>query len=130
MRRQDPPMVSMGGFPAGLNNRAADNAGPKNEAGAPIALRDAVNVSLRNDLMESKTLDVNRTVGIIASNVSQYYERKPMEDFEYLADEAVPSTWVMVLALIIGFGASIWMGIYFHQNECFEGRGTRFRRRF
>ena len=91
---------------------------------------DIINVSLRNDLMESKTLDVNRTVGIIASNVSQYYERKPLEDFEYLADEAVPSTWVMVLALIIGFGASIWMGIYFHQNECFEGRGTRFRRRF
>lgn len=42
-------MVGMGGFPAGLNNRAADTAGPKNEAGAPIALREAVNVSLHND---------------------------------------------------------------------------------
>lgn len=42
-------MVGMGGFTAGLNNRADDTAGPKNEAGAPIALRDAVNVSLHND---------------------------------------------------------------------------------
>lgn len=49
MRRQDPPMVSMGGFPAGLNNRAADNAGPVNEGGAPTSLREAVNVSLAND---------------------------------------------------------------------------------
>ena len=42
-------MVGMGGFTAGLNNRADDTAGPKNEAGAPIALRGAVNVSLHND---------------------------------------------------------------------------------
>ena len=42
-------MVGMGGFPAGLNNRAADTAGPENDAGAPIALREAVNVSLHND---------------------------------------------------------------------------------
>jgi len=42
-------MISMGGFPAGLNNRAADTAGPENDAGAPIALREAVNVSLHND---------------------------------------------------------------------------------
>jgi len=49
VRRQDPPMVGMGGFPAGLNNRAADTAGPENDAGAPIALREAVNVSLHND---------------------------------------------------------------------------------
>ena len=49
MRRQDPPMESMIGFPAGLNNRADDTASPKSEAGAPIALREAVNVSLHND---------------------------------------------------------------------------------
>ena len=29
-------MVGMGGFTAGLNNRADDTAGPKNEAGAPM----------------------------------------------------------------------------------------------
>lgn len=49
MRRQDPPTVRTGGYPAGLNNRADDTAGPKNEAGAPVALREAVNVSLHND---------------------------------------------------------------------------------
>jgi hypothetical protein len=89
------------------------------------AKHDIINISLRNDLIQSKTLDAKRTVSIIASNITQYYERKPMKDFEYLADEAVPSLWVMIVALIVGLGASIWMGIYFHQNECFEGNGIR-----
>lgn len=39
----------LGPFPAGLNNRAAETAGPVNENGAQTALREAVNVSLRND---------------------------------------------------------------------------------
>jgi len=42
-------MVGMGGFPAGLNNRAADTAGPVNDNGAQTSLREAVNVSLHND---------------------------------------------------------------------------------
>jgi hypothetical protein len=92
------------------------------------AKHDIINVALRNDLVESKTLDINRTVAIVANNISQHYERRPMADFEYLADEAVPPLWVMIFALVIGTGAAIWMGIYFHQNVCFEGSGIRRRR--
>lgn len=39
----------LGPFPAGLNNRADDTAGPVNDNGVQTSLREAVNVSLRND---------------------------------------------------------------------------------
>lgn len=83
---------------------------------------DIINVSLRGDLQESKVLDAERTIGIITHNIATNYVRKPMADFEYLAEEAVPPMWVMILALILGTGASVGLGIYFRDNVCFEGR--------
>lgn len=42
----DGALIRLGGFPAGLNNRARETEGPLDDNGTPNALRDAVNVSL------------------------------------------------------------------------------------
>lgn len=42
----DDALFRLGGFPAGLNNRASDTEGTRDDNGTPIALREAVNVSL------------------------------------------------------------------------------------
>lgn len=43
---RDDELMRLGGFPAGLNNRAGSTNGPTDENGGQIALREAVNVSL------------------------------------------------------------------------------------
>lgn len=42
----DKELFRLGGFPEGLNNRAKGTEGPTDDNGVPIALREAVNVSL------------------------------------------------------------------------------------
>lgn len=46
---RDDQLVRWQGFPAGLNNRARWTDAPADESGAPNALREAVNVSLRQN---------------------------------------------------------------------------------
>lgn len=96
------------------------------------AKQDIINIALRNELMESKQLDPQATVEIITKNITEYYQRRPMADFEYLADEAVPATWVLILALLLSVGASVGLGIFFHRNECFEfsSKPRRYPRRY
>jgi hypothetical protein len=88
------------------------------------AQQDIINVMLRNELTESKTLDIGRTMDIIGRNVVTYYQRKPMKEFEYLANDVSPPMWVLVMALILGTGASIGAGVYFMQNECFGQKSS------
>ena len=42
----DDELFRLNGFPVGLNNRASSTEGPVSEEGVPVALREAVNVSL------------------------------------------------------------------------------------
>ncbi|WP_156799806.1 hypothetical protein [Novosphingobium resinovorum] len=77
---------------------------------------DIVNVSLRQDLLESRSLDPVRTIDIIARNARAHYVRRPMSDFEYLKDDVKPSAWVLVLALILGTAASAGAAYIFHRN--------------
>ncbi len=84
------------------------------------AKHDIVNVALRNALLDSKTLNPDKTIGIIADHAERLYVRRPMSDFEYLKDDVHPSTWVMVLALILGALASIGAAIFFHGNDCYD----------
>ncbi len=80
------------------------------------AQQDIVNVALRSALLSSKTLDPNATINTIAQNVDKYYIRKPMKDFEYLADEIEPSIWVVGFAFLFGLAACIGVGVVANQK--------------
>ncbi len=84
------------------------------------AKNDYANVSIRSALLGSRTLNPATTIKLIEDNIVLNYERRPMEDFKYLADEAVPSTWVLLLALILGTGLSFWLGLYFRDEDAFN----------
>lgn len=86
------------------------------------AKQDIINVALRNELLESKTLDPNRTIGIVTQNITRYYQRRPMADFAYLAEEAVPPTWTIIIALILSLAASVGLGIMFHREVSLNTR--------
>lgn len=74
-------------------------------------------VTMRDGLLEQKTLDVKKFVPFVSQTVSKLYDRPQMKDYEYLKDEIEPPTWVIILAIILAFGTSIGLTFYFHKNE-------------
>jgi hypothetical protein len=90
------------------------------------AKSDIVNVALRNEIYELKTVDPESVVAAVTRVVLKEYVRKPMEEFEYLKDEVEPPTWVVILAAVfatLGSGLLAWG---FHRHDVFgDERRTR-----
>ena len=81
---------------------------------------DIFKVKLRDDVMQHGVLKRDTLMNDIRNNVSQYFKRKPMADFQYLESEIVPTTteWVvtLIIALIVGIGLT-W---FFEVSDIFE----------
>jgi hypothetical protein len=60
-----------------------------------------VTVEIKNEIMNLGTLDSVKINEIIKTSMLNNFEEKPMEDFEYLADDIVPPNWALILAGII-----------------------------
>ena len=74
-------------------------------------------VTMRDGLLEQKTLNAKIFVPFVSQTVSKLYDRPQMKDYEYLKDDIQPPTWVIILAIILAFGMSIGFTFYFHKNE-------------
>ncbi len=70
-------------------------------------------VQLRDELQDLKTVDQNKILGIINSNIKKSFVRKQMRDFEYLDSEILPPDWVIVLAVVIAVLGSILLSVFF-----------------
>lgn len=68
-------------------------------------------VRLRNELMDTKKLDLDITLTTIKKTVQESYVRRPMKDFEYLKSSIQPTMsqwiWGMVLSILLSVGLSI-----------------------
>lgn len=73
-------------------------------------------VNLRDDLLKEGKITDN-TASIIVRNVSAYYKRKPMKDFEYLKQEIDPPSWVVILSVITQLIVGVGLTYYFHRND-------------
>lgn len=62
---------------------------------------EMVNVTIRDELLNLGTLDNGKINSIIEDAVSESYNLRDMSEFEYLADDIPPPTWVLVLAFFI-----------------------------
>lgn len=76
---------------------------------------DIINVNLRNSIKFSQ-LNVTSTVPMIEASVMRYYERRPMKDFEYLANNIQPSIWLIVVMLVVGASVSGFVALKFRDN--------------
>lgn len=76
-----------------------------------------VNVEIENEILDLETLDTQAINAIIQSAVLDHYELRPMEDFEYLADDIAPPTWAMVLAAIILLIVTPLVTYLFHRHD-------------
>jgi len=74
---------------------------------------DLVNITIRDEVMNLKTIDKTRINDIIKSSVMEYYDEESMENFEYLAEDIPPPTWLYVIAAIILLVISPLVTLYF-----------------
>ena len=91
-------------------------------------------VKLRDGLKDvgnlGKTNEIVNTITDIATND---FTRISMKEFEYLADDIDPPTWVIILSIILAIGGSIALSIVFHKIEVEDVVGQFFvtlRRKF
>jgi len=84
-------------------------------------------VKIRDDLMELGSVESGQAfIDVVATNVGQHFDRKPMADFEYLKDDIQPATWVLITAFILAFFLSAGLTWAFHVYDPF---GSNYRRR-
>lgn len=72
-------------------------------------------VRVRNEVTKAN-LNVDEIVGIIYKNGMQYYERRPMKDFEFLKDEIPTPTWAYILYFVVGVLGSLGLSYFFVKN--------------
>lgn len=81
-------------------------------------------VKLRDRLLALDALTVDAVVGEISTEIRTTFQRREMSEFKYLEAEIDPPTWVMVLCMILNFGAYIgfWIFIFTHRDTGTYGR--------
>ena len=89
-------------------------------------------VTMRDGLAKLGTLDNPQLTPTITGTISKLYDRPQMADYEYLAKEVEPPTWVIILAIFLSIGGSLGMTFVFHKYEVdfLNNRGYNRRRRF
>lgn len=60
-----------------------------------------VNIGIRDRIMDLEKFDMSQISTIIQEEVASNFDLKDMTDFEYLADDITPPTWIYVLAFLI-----------------------------
>lgn len=84
------------------------------------SLNKLFEVKLRDDIMDLPTLTQEGVINALDRNVSAYYKRKPMADFEYLAASITPSTTQWVVSLIFSLLVACGLTYLFHQHDVFN----------
>jgi hypothetical protein len=74
-------------------------------------------VTMRDNITAMKEFNVAGLTTVIPKVITELYDRPHMADYEYLADEIDPPTWVIWLALFFAFGGSAILTYVFHKHE-------------
>lgn len=78
-----------------------------------------VNIEIRDRILALKTLDSTAINAIIEGAIKEHYVLQKEEDFDYLADDMVPPTWVLILAAILLLVATPYITYMFHKHDVF-----------
>ena len=76
------------------------------------AKKSIFQIVLQDDILAMKKLNLN-LINIIATNIENNFERKPMAEFEYLMSSIQPTTTGFIVGLIILLVISIGVSTYF-----------------
>jgi len=74
-------------------------------------------VTLRDGILKTKTLDPATFTPLVVQTIGKLYDRPHMKEYEYLADEIDPPTWVFIVAWIISIFGSIGLTLIFRRTD-------------
>lgn len=74
---------------------------------------DLVDIEIRDEIMNLKVIDKTQINDIIKKSIEAHYTQQSMEDFEYLAEDIPPPTWMFVLVAIILLIVTPLVTLYF-----------------
>lgn len=77
-------------------------------------------VKLRDNIMDLPTVTSAGVLDALDKNVSTYYKRKPMADFEYLSASIAPSGTEWTVSFIIGLLISVGLIFVFQKYDVFD----------
>lgn len=77
-------------------------------------------VKLRDDVMVDGTLSKESVVQHLHADVTHYFERKPMKDFEYLQASATPTVLEWWISLAVGIVSAVGLSIALHVYDPFD----------
>lgn len=81
------------------------------------AEHEIFNVTLEQELIDMKNIEVDKTLEIVSATTVKYFKRLPMANFEYLKGEIEPSTFFMITAGIIIAFVNIAMSFLFAKYD-------------
>lgn len=90
---------------------------------------ELLSIKLRDGVKELETLDPDKFVTLVSTNIGEHFTRPEMAQFEYLKDEIDPPLWVIILAIILAVGGSLGLSVVFHRYEMEDYIGGLFRAR-
>ena len=83
-------------------------------------------IKLRDDVMNDPSITREAVMADLRTNVSQYFVRKPMKDFEYLRSEITPTQTEWVITLAIGLLVAVGLAWFFEVNDVFGDEGSTY----
>jgi len=82
---------------------------------------ELMSVLMRDELVDLGSIEDHvKVIETVGGIVLSHFDRKPMADYEYLADEIEPPTWVIILAIILAFLGSAGLTWLFHTKDLFR----------
>lgn len=81
-----------------------------------VRAREYMNAFVGKNINELKPVDTVQAIKYIAD---KDFERRPMEDFEYLRGDIKPPLWLVIFAIVFAIGSGVGLSILFHRNELF-----------
>lgn len=86
---------------------------------------EELKIIVRDRLLELGTWEPKKVIEIISREVNNRFQRKPMSDFQYLAETAEPSSTATTVLFIIGALLAIGLKLYFICHDPFETEPRR-----
>lgn len=81
--------------------------------------KDIFKVSLRDDVLALETLTADNVINALSSNISKFYQRKRMKDWEYLNARISPPDWLIFLSsfTVLFMFLSLWFIVYYSDKR-------------
>lgn len=115
-------IVVIAGFPDGTTK-----AGPAWVSVHSWAKEDLMNVVMRDDLLDNPEwwASPNMLMPNLEKIITERFVRRPMAEFEYLADEIEPSMTALIIFAILGVLAGLGMAWWAINEDVFDEGGGR-----